>query len=41
MMARPELLVLPDGAGLEELARARSAMQTVLANLPADPGAGS
>lgn len=35
MMARPELLVLPDDAGLDELAQARTAMQTVLANLPA------
>ena len=36
MIARPELLVLPDDAGLEELAQARTAVQTVLANLPAD-----
>ena len=39
MMARPELLVLPDDAGLEELAQARTAMQTVLVHLPAEPGA--
>lgn len=35
MIARPELLVLPDDASLDELAQARTAIETLLANLPA------
>ena len=35
MMARPELLVLPDDASMEELAQARATIETMLANMPA------
>jgi len=35
MLARPEMLVLPDGVDLAELARARAALEAVVAHMAA------